>query len=135
MHQVGQRLSGWRIAGKPASDLRVEPVPDEGDLYDVRGSQDAAKGWRFPVKAIPCLNDLIAHLIGVSSNDYVQSGTAFLARLGSEAISNVFTPSSHVIWVPCDFLFARLFITSHHLDLCLAPIDEQFNPIDKTALI
>ena len=22
-----------------------------------------------------------------------------------------------------------------HLDLCLAPIDEQFNPIDKTALI
>jgi hypothetical protein len=22
-----------------------------------------------------------------------------------------------------------------HLDLCLAPIDEQFNPIDKTAII
>ena len=32
LHQVGQRLSGWRVAGKPASGLRVERIPDEGDL-------------------------------------------------------------------------------------------------------
>ncbi len=34
----GRPAAVWRVAGKPAGDLRVERVPDEEDLYTVRGT-------------------------------------------------------------------------------------------------
>ena len=46
-------------------------------------------------------------------NDYSKSSTTLIARLGSEAVSNAFAPSSNlnvwvIIWVTCEVLFVRL---------------------------